>query len=246
MARGKTLIALLDDYRAACRLSLNVAHNNQVRDTQVKELQRKQEWFWNDFDWPHLRVDRFINLQAGQRFYDLNTAVNAAGTVTNDLVIDRIQTVSVRVSGVYVPLDPGIDDGHFAAHDSELDERASPAHRWRISEGEQIEIWPIPDENADATTLEGRLRITGIRKLRNLIEDGDVADIDDQILVKSAAADYLAATGAKDAQLKLDQASRLYAKARGKLTPRRRFKMFGPDEPSQRRPIITTYRPPTT
>ncbi len=246
MARGTTLTKLLDDYRAACRLSLNAAHNNQVRDTQVKELQRKQEWFWNDFDWPHLRVDRFINLQAGQRFYDLNTAVNAAGTVTNDLVIDRIQTVSVRVSGVYVPLDPGIDDGHFAAHDSELDERASPAHRWRISEGEQIEIWPIPDENADATTLEGRLRITGIRKLRNLIEDGDVADIDDQILVKSAAADYLAATGAKDAQLKLDQASRLYAKARGKLMPRRRFKMFGPDEPSQRRPIITTYRPPTT
>lgn len=246
MARGTTLTKLLDDYRAACRLSLNAAHNNQVRDTQVKELQRKQEWFWNDFDWPHLRVERFINLQAGQRYYDLETAVNATGDVLNDLVIDRIQKVCVRVSGAYVPLDPGIDDGHYAAHDSELDDRASPARRWQIAEDEQLEIWPIPDVSADTDTLEGRVRITGIRKLRNLVEDGDVADIDDQILVKSAAADYLAATGAKDAQLKLDQASRLYAKARGKLMSRRRFKMFGPDEPSQRRPIITTYRPPTT
>ena len=37
-------------------------------------------------------------------------------------------------------LDAGIDEEHYFAHDSELDQRCSPARRWRISEGEQIEI----------------------------------------------------------------------------------------------------------
>ena len=65
MSRGTTLVKLLDDLRAECRISLNPAHNRQQRDVQVKMLQRKQEWLWNDFAWPHLRVERFIDLQAG-------------------------------------------------------------------------------------------------------------------------------------------------------------------------------------
>ena len=246
MARGTTLAKLLDDYRSACRLSLNQAHNNQVRDTQIKELQLKQEWFWGDFAWPHLRVERFFNLAAGQRYYDPDALTDESGAVKGDIDIDRISKIDVRYSSTYVPVAPGVDDGHYAAHDSELDQRAWPAQRWMLTEGEQIEIWPVPDQNADATTLEGRVRVTGIRRLRPLIADTDVADLDDQLIVKSAAADYLAAAGAKDAQLKLDQANRLYSKLRGRLTPRRKFKMLVGDDPGPRRPLITHYRAPTT
>lgn len=245
MARGKTLVKLLDDYRAACRLSLNTAHNNQARDAQIKALQQKQEFLWGDFDWPHLRVDRFFNLQAGQRYYDPAALVNEAGTVLGDIAIDRIQRIDVRWSGSYVPVHPQINDGHYAAHDSELDQRAWPVQRWMITEDEQIEVWPIPDQNTDETTLEGRVRVTGIRNLRPLLADTDVADLDDQIIVKLAAADYLAASGAKDAQLKLSQAERLYNSRRGQLLPKRKVRLFVGADERPRRPLITHYRAPT-
>lgn len=245
MARGTLLSRLLDDYRAACRLSLNAAHNSQVRDTQIKALQQKQEFLWGDFDWPHLRVERFLTLSAGQRYYDPNELTTEAGVIQNDLAIDRIQRIDVRWSGVYVPVHPGIDDGHYAAHDSETDQRAWPIQRWLITEDEQIEIWPIPDQDTDADTLEGRVRVTGIRNLRPLVADSDAADIDDQLIVKLAAADYLAATGAKDAQLKLNQAERLYASRRGQLMPRRKTKLFVGGDERPRRPLITHYRAPT-
>ena len=56
----------------------------------------------------------------------------------------------------------------------------------------------------------------------------------------------LAAGGAKDAQLKLDQANALYTKLRGSLTPRKQFRMFGigGDVPP-RRIVISQYRRPT-
>lgn len=245
MARGTSLIRLLEMYRSACRLSRNAAHNNQVRDTQVEELQQKQDFFWEDFAWPHLRVERFINVQAGQRYYDPLSATLEDGTGGGDLDITRISRIDVRYSAVYNPVDPGIDDGHYAAHDSETDQRAWPPRRWLLTEDEQIEIWPVPDQNADTTTLEGRVRIIGIRKLRPLVADADVCDIDDQLLVKSAAADYLAATGAKDAQLKLDQAARLYAKIKGQLMPRKKFRMFAEEDRRPAQPVINHYRPPS-
>ncbi len=214
MARGKTLGALLDGLRAACRISLNAAHNVQHREAQIKALQLKQEWFWGDFAWPHLRVDRFLDAQAGLRYYDM----------PDDLDIDRISHVEVRFGGAFVPVRWGIDAVHYASFDSDLDQRSDPIQRCKIVEDEQLEVWPIAATDFNADTLEGRMKVVGIRKLNPLVnEEADKADLDDQLLILSCAADYLAATGAKDAQLKLDQANRLYSKLRGRLMPRRKF-----------------------
>jgi hypothetical protein len=204
---------LLDGLRAACRISLVAANNIQVRDSQVKALQLKQEWFWGDFAWPHLRVNRDLDMQNGQRYYDMPT----------DLDIDRISHIEARMDSAYRPMHPGIDACHYAAYDSDLDQRGWPVTRWQITEGEMIEVWPIPNVDFDPVSLDGRMRITGIRTLRPLVADTDRADLDDQLLIKSCAADYLAATGAKDAQLKLDEANRLYVKLRGRLMPRKKF-----------------------
>lgn len=217
MARNQTLIKILNEFRAEARLSLNAAHNNQTRDSHIVLLQRKQEWLWDDFDWPHLRVDRFIDLQAGQRYYDMPT----------DLDVDRVQTVEVRFDQVWARVLPGIDAEHYAAYDSDLDQRQWPVQRWRITENEQVEVWPIPSENADPVSLEGRLKITGIRKLKPFVSEQDTADLDDRLIVLHAAAEYLASTGASDAQVKLDQATQRYAKLRGHLMVRRKFSMFG-------------------
>lgn len=233
MARRTTLVKLLDDLRAECRISLNPAHNRQNRDTQIKSLQRKQEWFWNDFAWPHLRVERYIDLAAGQRTYDM----------PDDLDIARVTKIEVRDSAVYRKLHWGIDAEHYAVNDSELDVRSWPIQRVKITEDEQLEVWPIPDQNYDPTTLDGRIKVTGIRHLKPLVADADRADLDDRLIVLHCAAEYLAATGAKDAQIKLDQANSLYLKLRGQLMPRRVHTMFvGNDD--RRRPSrpIAVYR----
>lgn len=217
MARGTTLTRLLDLYRAECRLSANPAHNSADRDRQINHIQRTQEWLWDDFDWPLLRVERTIVLQDGQRYYDL----------PDDLAIDRISKIELFYDSSYVPLPCGLDANHYTAYNSDLDERQDPAQRWRISEDEQLEIWPIPSTDGDETTLNSTLKITGIRNLNPLVASDDRADLDDRLIILFCAAEYLAANGAKDAQLKMEQANKRLLKLRGQQMPRNRFRMFG-------------------
>lgn len=224
MSRGTTLVKLLDLYRGECRLSFNPSLNAQARAAQVQHIQRTQEWLWDDFDWPLLRVERTINMAAGQRFY----------AFPEDMNIDRINKLEVYFNASYAPLCAGIDAEHYTAYNSDLDERQWPPRRWRMSEDEEIEIWPIPDTNADLTTLEGTVKLTGIRNLNPLVTDTDRADLDDRLIVLYCAAEYLAAKGEKDANLKLDQANKRYAKLKGKQMPRRKFNMFGVGEPTER------------
>ena len=217
MARGTSLVKLLDMYRAECRLSLSAAHNAQHRDAQVAHIQRTQEWLWDDFDWPNLVVERTINLAAGQFKYDMPV----------DMDIDRIQKIEIYYDRAYCPLNAGIDAGHYTAFNSLLDERTWPPRRWRIAEDEMVEVWPIPDTDYDPVTLAGTLKITGVRKLRSLVADTDTAELDDRMLILFCASEVLAASGAKDAGDKRNMANARYAKLRGHLTPRKKFSMFG-------------------
>lgn len=223
MARKSTFEAIRNDFRAECRLSLNAAHNTQDAARQVIVLQRTQEWLWRDFDWPHLRVDRFIELQAGQRYYDM----------PEDLDIDRIQRVAVRHDNIYCDLRAGIHEEQYAVFDSDLDARSWPVMRWQITEDEQVEVWPIPNGNYDPDTLNGRIKITGIRQLQPFVAESDRADLDDRLIVLYAAAEYLAAKDSGDAQLKLDQATQLYGKLRGQLVHPRKHAMFGAGSPTR-------------
>lgn len=237
MSRGKTLVALLTQYRSEIRASVNPAHNNQVRDTQVELLQRTQEILWEDYNWPHLRIEREYAGAAGQRLYDFGT----------DFDIDRIEQIYFKDGGEWHPLTAGIGPQQYAVHDSDLDQRSFPVRRWRIYEGEQVEIWPTSDQDGEADTLNGYFKVKGIRKLSPLVEDDDTADLDDRMIVLFAAAETLGASGAKDAARKLELANRRYKKLTGNLTPRRKFSMFGiHDTPPRRRHMITAYRAPGT
>ncbi len=235
MARGTTLVRLLDLYRAECRLSLNPAHNAQARDAQVSHIQRVQEWLWADHDWPLLRVERFIDVQQGQRYY----------APPADIPIDRIQKLEIRHDSDYVDMAPGIDQVHFRAYDSDQNEQEWPPRRWRVSEDEQIELWPIPSANFEEGSLNGRIRVTGIRKLSPLVDDGDRADLDDRMLALYCAAEYLAGTGAKDAGFKLEQANKRPATLRGQQAPRRKFSLFvdAPSDRVQRVPLAVYNKP---
>ncbi len=235
MARKTTLVKLLDDLRAEARLSLNPAHNIQNRPTQVKHLQRVQEWLWEDFTWPHLRVERQVPLQAGQRYY----------APPEDMLIDSIEKIELYTDGAWRLIRPGIDPEDYTAWNSDLDQRSWPPRKWDIHEDEEIEIWPIADVNATEATREGYIKFTGIRNLKSLVDDGDRADLDDRLLVLFAAAEMLAASNAADAKLKLDLAQARYAKLKSRLTPRKQFRMFGVGEPlAPRRITISQYRRP--
>lgn len=222
--RGKTLGTLLTALRSEIRASQNPAHNIATRDRHIALLQRTQEWLWEDFDWPALRVERWIQVAAGQRFY----------ATPADMAIDRIQKLELRDGGRYVKLEPGIEAQDYSLYDPELDERGYPPRRWRISENEDIELWPTPDQNADDTTRDGYIKLTGIRNLADFVSTTDTADLDDRLIVLFAAAEELKATGAKDAEDKAAAAQARYAKLKGLQTPSRVFSLLPDREPRRR------------
>lgn len=234
MARGQTLESILNKVRAKARLSLLPANNTQVRDSHILLIQAEQDRLWEDFNWPHLRVHEPIPLAAGQFTY----------AVPDGLVIDRVEYVCVRDGGRWRKLGAGIGDGEYSVYESALDERSWPVRRWQPNSDDDIEIWPIPDQNGDADTLEGYIRVTGIRDLAAFIEDADRADLDDELISDYVAGGILAATGAKDAQLRLEAANKRYVKLKGKQTKSTSFNMFGTvNRGSVRRRMVAPHDP---
>jgi hypothetical protein len=223
MARHKTVTELLDDLRAETRQSLNVSHNRQIRDTQLYLLQSEQERLWTDFDWPHLRVERYLKLAEGQRFYE-----------PPDLAIDRIEKIEVKYGATWVPLVVGIGAQQYNAWDSTEDQRSWPVERWRIYEDEQVEVWPIPSQNGDDTeATEGWLKFTGIRQLNPLVDDSDRCDLDARLIVLFAAVQMLTDDGKKAAaEVKLAAANAHYARLKSRLSPAPRFRLYGGSQTS--------------
>ncbi len=154
-------------------------------------LRRTQDTLYLRHDWPFLRqhFDR-ITLQAGARFYDVPPALN----------LERIEEVLIWYNGLPSPIEKDIGAREYAEYDSESGSRAEPALRWDVrwtGTKEQIEIWPVPSTN------DQQLQFRGIRKLRPLVKNGDVCDLDDHMIVLFAAAEILARQKAPDAQAKL-------------------------------------------
>lgn len=246
MATGATLTNLLTLYRAECRLSQNPAHNQGDEPAQINHIQRIQQEMYDNFDWPHLKVRRDINVQNGQRYYGLAA----------DIRLERVINLEFLSDGNWRPLRVGIDSGFMSVNNSDLDSRSWPVAAWDLYGGaeglpeESIEVWPIPnrDANVTSTTMDGVIRVWAIRNLRPLVNPGDVADMDDKCIAMFAAAERLSGTGAKDAQYKLDKANKRLAKLQGQRVKTRIFNMYSTyrqQTPSPRRPIVT-YRPPNT
>ncbi|HRP25395.1 hypothetical protein [Thauera sp.] len=245
MARNRTLLSLLQDYRIETGASSNPAHNANARESQVQAIQKAQERLWRKHEWPFLRVRRFIDLQAGQRYYDTRGAKREDGTAAADLGIERLESIEVRWGEQWIPLCYGIGAAQYAEWDSDMGARSWPAERWQVYEDEQFEVWPIPSDNADPTTLEGRLRLTGIRDLRPLVSDDDRADLDDDLIVKWGALKALARAGSKDAQVVLDEAKQIEAGLTAGFTKSKTFSLAGRDSTPERRrrgPFRVHYR----
>lgn len=193
MARGTSLEVLVDMLKAEVRQSQRVNVGVDYEATLKQTIRRTQATLYDSYDWPILRVKPFKVLQAGERYYDLPT----------ELDFEQIEKVAVYWGGVPEPVYRGIGFEEYAQYDSDQGVRADPVLKWDIAATDtvpQIEVWPIPA--SDGT----KLQFIGKRKLRPLVKDSDVADLDDALIVLFAAAEILAAQKSADAQLKLSAA----------------------------------------
>jgi hypothetical protein len=226
MARNVSLGVLIDDLRAEAGHSLQANLGVQMRDVLVKVLQRQQRRLWEDYDWTFLRVERDIAVAAGQRYYNFPT----------DLNLERLERVEFKYGDRWIPVDYGIGRHQYDTHDSDRDVRAFPVERWKEHDNDQIEIWPIPSQNGSTVTVSNILRFTGIRKLRPLVAESDVADLDDTMLVLFSAAEILAREKSEDASLKLQLADAHYKRLKARNSKSETFSLTGGDTSAGLRP----------
>ena len=215
MARGTTLELLVNDLRSEVGHSLNSSLGQSMRDVLINTIQRVQSRLWSDYSWPFLQVRRDINLADGQRYYDL----------PSDLVFERIVLAEFKYGDIWEPMSYGIGRDQYNQFDSDRDIRSWPIYRFDNYENNQIEVWPIPNQNVDATTGSGLLRLHGIRNLTRLSENSDTADLDDQLIILYAAANFLQRQRQADAGAKLQEANAHYMRLKARLAKSDTFVM---------------------
>jgi len=203
MARGTQFSTLISMLRSELRRSNSVAVGVDDLYTLKQTLVRTQAVLYDGYDWPFLRqVSAPITLSAGQRYYDVPTAFN----------FDRIEEAVTFFSGQPQRITRGIGFEDYALHNPDNDVRSDPVQKWDIrwdSAKEQIEVWPIPISNN--CTMQYR----AIRKLRQLVNDEDPADLDDHLIVLFCAAELGAGAGMKDAGAKLQMAQQRLTTLKG-------------------------------
>lgn len=187
MARGTSLLALTTMVRDEIGRATSVAVSTDDISSLQQKLRRTQELLYDDYDWPFLRkIFTKIPLTTPSQYYDF----------PSDLNLERVEEVHVWYSNIPVPIERGIEMSDYAIYDSSAGTMSEPAQKWDVrwtGTREQVEIWPLPVSNTQS------LQFTGIRKLRALIANSDVADLDDQMLSLLVAAEELARQGNESA-----------------------------------------------
>lgn len=213
---NKTLDQLIEETRAESRLSTDNSRGLENRENIKQIVARNYEVLFGDYDWPHLAVKRedcFVTMEAGARYYDYPDMLD----------VETIKGAAYRMGNVWVPLEYGIQLATYNMLDSEADRRADPVLRWMIRDDRQFEVWPIPASNGNLVGFEGK------RKFVPLNKGSDRCLIDSIVVVLFSAAEILASVGAKDAQIKAQQASARLVKMRARTAAKSRCVIGGQD-----------------
>lgn len=237
MARGTTLEELVTMLRAEVGASLSQAQGQNVNAAFEYNLRQMQEFLYQDFAWPHLRVIRDKTLQAGQRYY----------SYPEDLSFDRLEGATFRETGTtrsWRKVEYGITDACFNTFDSDLagddpGQRDAIVRRWQTYENNQLEVWPVPSENG------GILRLRGMKALARLTAAQDRADLDDQLIVLFTAAQYLERQKLPNARSKAQLAQALYDRLKGNSQKAGIFPLQAVSDRGPAQPSITVRAPGT-
>jgi hypothetical protein len=249
MARFTTLSTLYTMLQA--RLGENSSFT-QTKARYYQLISDKQKWLASEYDWPYLE-DRFdVAIPAGGRYAAFPTIDNLGYTTAMNM--ERPYKAEVFWNNVWSELDYGIGSNEFNYLNSDshspmpngpliyqTPQAQDPIQRWRWSYYKDpitnaattwFEIWPIP-------TTSQVVRFTGQRALDTLAADGDTADLDDELLVLSVAADLLFRSKQADASLVAGQAAERLRAVRASYPTKPKGIVFGGrDEREDKRRLI--------
>lgn len=224
MARGTQLEELIYMLRAEVGQSTLVAAGIDNLPALKQILNRNQDMLADDYDWPFLEFQPFKNLAAGQRYYDLPTGLKVEG----------IENVVLWYNDKPQEIIKGIGADEYSQYSSDDDERASPVMRWDIKNptgninGEQVEVWPLPDDNTQ------QLQFFGKRSVSRMVEDSDRCTLDDILIVLTSAAEILARQESADAAAKKAMADERRMQLRARYQAGSEPIIMGGGLPSQR------------
>lgn len=224
MPRGTQLQDLIYQLRAEVGQSTLVSVGIDNVPALIQILRRKQIMLYDDYDWPFLRITPFINLKKGERFYDMPDDFGA-------LNMERIEHMEVWYSGRPSKIERGIGPADYAQYNSFNGETGGgPIIKWDIKytdptgtdvAKEQVEVWPIPDDDGQ------KLQLTGIKNLRPLVALSDQAELDDVMIVLHCAAQILKRQKAADAPDKQKDADDRTATLKGRVKGAERTYIMG-------------------
>lgn len=235
MARGTQLLQLVTMLREEVGRASSVAVGNDDLPMLKQKITRTQEFLYDEYTWPFLRqVFPQKTLNGGEQYYDFPAGLN----------LERIEEVYLWYANLPRPLTRGIGVQEYAIYNSNLGVTQEPAMRWDVrwtGVKEQFEIWPIPVSNAQL------IQFVGIRNLRPLIKDNDVADLDDRMIVLACAAEILAKEGDESAPIVASLAKERFARMKGRTLGGGRTRQMGKGEPhgDGRIPIVVVARSTT-
>jgi hypothetical protein len=200
MARGTQFVQLYTRLRSDVRRSSEPALGISDLDNLKQVINRVYSTLYNAYDWPHLRkvFDR-VALEAASRYYDFPAGLN----------VERVERAAVWYNGLPHLVQRGISFEEYAGFNSEIGVTSEPMLRWDVrwmDTTEQIEVWPIPSSNNQ------ELEFIGIQAITPLVADSDKCLLDDDLVLLFAAAEILAADGAKDAQMRMQAAQAHFEK----------------------------------
>jgi len=228
MARNQQLGETVTKLRHAVGNSPEAAHGVATKSSLVEKINSVQQFLYDEYDWPFLTVREDKTISAGQRYYDIPSALS----------LEQIEEIWIKYSGIWTEITDcrGIEMDHYNVFNSDDDVRADPAQRWDIiytGSSEQIELWPLPASNATNS-----LRVIGKKDLTALIADSDLLMLDDYLVVFMAAAELLGEDTA-DGQRYAAMARGRMARLRSLTGGRKKFNLSaGGEKQSQRRRSI--------
>lgn len=218
MARGTQLSELLTMLRAEIGQSTNSNLGLNVIETHKQRLRRVQERLYHDYDWPFVIGPYDVDMEAGERYYDL------------PVIPESIQKVERKWGGVWQEICYGIGADQYNSRDSDIAGQGNdPIERWQfyihptddsLIDNNQFEAWPVP-LTSDVVTV----RFWGKRVLPPLISNTDKAILDDQLIILYAAATLVKEDG--DRKMKLAEAESYYKRLKGRHTKTKMFVLGG-------------------
>lgn len=107
MARGTTLANLVIQLRHETGRTITTGSGTDEKARLEHLLRRTQEFWYDEYAWPHLQAQRTIATVVNQRFYPF----------PSDMNVEEVQGLFIKDGGNYLPLERGVALEDHASHD---------------------------------------------------------------------------------------------------------------------------------